>query len=280
MWLSTGFWIEYWIYWQLTSRNYKYLQHYRYFHTLQNHVKSFQPAVSSLIVAWWRLLTVVSPLLPGSSPPWMVAPRLAANSHKPPSLLFIARLSNAHPKSMSEIFSQLNSCGNYPFNILSDEKMGSSLISVLGFSWSVHFAHITCYWNFILLLYTQFLCQYWLYRADHAYVTYLMLQRQLSHLNGRKLDPFIGIATGYGLDDRRVGIRVPVGSRIFFSKSSRRSLGSTQPPIQWVLVALSPRVKLTTHLQPVPRWRKCGSIHYQTASYPVRLSLKAHWSTS
>jgi hypothetical protein len=24
--------------------------------------------------------------------------------------------------------------------------------------------------------------------ADHAYLTYLMLQRQLSHLNGRKLD--------------------------------------------------------------------------------------------
>jgi hypothetical protein len=30
-------------------------------------------------------------------------------------------------------------------------------------------------------------CQYRLRRADHAYVTYLMLQRQLSQLNGRKL---------------------------------------------------------------------------------------------
>jgi hypothetical protein len=38
------------------------------------------------------------------------------------------------------------------------------------------------------LHYTQVLCQYRLYRADHAYLTYLMLQRQLSHLNGRKLD--------------------------------------------------------------------------------------------
>jgi hypothetical protein len=28
-------------------------------------------------------------------------------------------------------------------------------------------------------------------------------------------DSVVGIATGYGLDDRRVGVRVPVGSRIF-----------------------------------------------------------------
>jgi hypothetical protein len=52
----------------------------------------------------------------------------------------------------------------------------------------------------------------------------------------------VGIATGYGLDDRGVGVRVPVGSRIF-SKSSRPALGSMQPPIQWVLRALSPGVK-------------------------------------
>jgi hypothetical protein len=30
-------------------------------------------------------------------------------------------------------------------------------------------------------------------------------------------DSSVGIATGYGLDDRGVGIRVPVGSRIFSS---------------------------------------------------------------
>jgi hypothetical protein len=29
-------------------------------------------------------------------------------------------------------------------------------------------------------------------------------------------DSVVGIATGYGLDDRGVGVRVPVGSRIFF----------------------------------------------------------------
>jgi hypothetical protein len=36
----------------------------------------------------------------------------------------------------------------------------------------------------------------------------------------------VGIATGYGLDDRGVGVRVPAESRIF-STSSRPALGST-----------------------------------------------------
>jgi hypothetical protein len=36
--------------------------------------------------------------------------------------------------------------------------------------------------------YTEVLCQYRLCRADHAYLTYLMLRRQPSHLNSRKLD--------------------------------------------------------------------------------------------
>jgi hypothetical protein len=30
-------------------------------------------------------------------------------------------------------------------------------------------------------------------------------------------DSVVGIATGYGLDDRAVGVRVPIGSRIFSS---------------------------------------------------------------
>jgi hypothetical protein len=46
-------------------------------------------------------------------------------------------------------------------------------------------------------------------------------------------------AIGYGLDDREVGVRVPVGSKNFlFSTSSRQALESTQPPIQ-----LAPGVK-------------------------------------
>jgi hypothetical protein len=42
-------------------------------------------------------------------------------------------------------------------------------------------------------------------------------------------------ATDYGLEDRGVGVRVPVGSR--------PALGPTQPPIQWVPSAFSPEVK-------------------------------------
>jgi hypothetical protein len=55
-------------------------------------------------------------------------------------------------------------------------------------------------------------------------------------------DSAVGIAIGYGLDDRGVGIRVPVGSRVF-SKSSRPALGPTKLPIQEVSGALSPGVK-------------------------------------
>jgi hypothetical protein len=45
----------------------------------------------------------------------------------------------------------------------------------------------------------------------------------------------VGKATGYGLDDRRVGVRVTVGVKNFhFSISSRPALRLTQPPIQWV----------------------------------------------
>jgi hypothetical protein len=40
-------------------------------------------------------------------------------------------------------------------------------------------------------------------------------------------DSAVGIATGYGLDDREVGVRVPVGSRIFSTSIS--ALGSTKP---------------------------------------------------
>jgi hypothetical protein len=38
-------------------------------------------------------------------------------------------------------------------------------------------------------------------------------QQQLT----KSRDCTVGIATGYGLDDRGVGVRVPVGSRTFFS---------------------------------------------------------------
>jgi hypothetical protein len=61
----------------------------------------------------------------------------------------------------------------------------------------------------------------------------------------RSRDGAVCIATGYGLDDRGVGVRVPVESRILFSpRRPDRLWGPAQPPpIQWVPEALSPGVK-------------------------------------
>jgi hypothetical protein len=64
-------------------------------------------------------------------------------------------------------------------------------------------------------------------------------ERQISNC---LIECAVGIATCYALDDCGVGVRVPVGSRIF-SKSPRPILGSTQPPIQSLPGALSPGVK-------------------------------------
>jgi hypothetical protein len=53
----------------------------------------------------------------------------------------------------------------------------------------------------------------------------------------------VGIATGYGLDDRGVGVRVPVVSRIFsFPRRRDRLWGRLN--LQCVPGALSPGVKL------------------------------------
>jgi hypothetical protein len=72
----------------------------------------------------------------------------------------------------------------------------------------------------------------------------------------------VGIATGYGLNGRGVGVRVPEGSRIF--PSPRRLDRLWGPPSLLYygyrglfLGGYSGRgVKLTTHLQLVPRSRK------------------------
>jgi hypothetical protein len=61
--------------------------------------------------------------------------------------------------------------------------MGLSLMNMFGLSSRVYFAHTTCYWKLYLLYYTQVLCHCRIYRTDHASLTYLMLQWQLSHLN-------------------------------------------------------------------------------------------------
>jgi hypothetical protein len=55
----------------------------------------------------------------------------------------------------------------------------------------------------------------------------------ISLFSDRSQDSAVGITTGYGLDDRGVGVRVLVGA-IIFSKSSGWALGVTQLSIQWV----------------------------------------------
>jgi hypothetical protein len=51
----------------------------------------------------------------------------------------------------------------------------------------------------------------------------------------RSRDSAVGIATGYGLDDRGVRSSSPGRVKYFiFSKSSRPALGPIQPSIQWV----------------------------------------------
>jgi hypothetical protein len=89
--------------------------------------------------------------------------------------------------------------------------------------------------------------------------------KQLFCLNNgiyRSRDSVVGIATGYVLDDRGVGVRVPVGSRIFSSpRRPDRLWGPRNLLSNGYRGALSRGVKMTTHLQLVPRPRKCGSIH-------------------
>jgi hypothetical protein len=53
-------------------------------------------------------------------------------------------------------------------------------------------------------------------------------------------DSAVSIVTGYGLDDQGVGIRIV---KNFHLTSYKPVLGSTQPPIQWVLSDLSLGVK-------------------------------------
>jgi hypothetical protein len=77
----------------------------------------------------------------------------------------------------------------------------------------------------------------------------------------------VGIATGHGLDDVGVGDGVLVGLRVFSSPRRPDRLWGPPSLLSNVYREPFPRglsgggAKLTTHLQLVPRSRKCGSIH-------------------
>jgi hypothetical protein len=72
----------------------------------------------------------------------------------------------------------------------------------------------------------------------------LSLTNLQGHFFLRSRDSSVGIATRLRADDRRIGVRFPARKRDFlFSVKSRAALGPTQPPIQWLLVPVSPGVK-------------------------------------
>jgi hypothetical protein len=83
----------------------------------------------------------------------------------------------------------------------------------------------------------------------------------------RNRDSAVSIVTVYGLDDRGVGVRVPVGSGMFSSRHRPDRFWGPQSLLSNGYRGLFPRVysgrgvKVTTHLHLVPRSRKRGSIH-------------------
>jgi hypothetical protein len=91
-------------------------------------------------------------------------------------------------------------------------------------------------------------------------------------LCGESRDSAVGVAAGYTLDDRGVGVRVPVGAR-FFSSPRRpdRLWGPPNPPIQWVPGALSPGLKrlgrVADHSPPISAEVKNTWIYTFTSPY-------------
>jgi hypothetical protein len=62
-------------------------------------------------------------------------------------------------------------------------------------------------------------------------------------LGTRSQDSAVGIATGYGLDGRAVGVRVPVGGRFFSSSRHPDQFWGLYSAYPWVPGALSSGVK-------------------------------------
>jgi hypothetical protein len=108
--------------------------------------------------------------------------------------------------------------------------------------------------NFIMMISNGVTMWWWLDVSDALDRAYYMLS---TALQGSR-NSVVGIATSYGLDDWGIGVRVSLRARF---------LSSPQHPAYNGYRGLFPRmqrgrcVKLTAHLQLVPRSRKRGSIH-------------------
>jgi hypothetical protein len=126
----------------------------------------------------------------------------------------------------------------------------------------------------------------------------------LNHLSYRLYwhshDSSVGIALGYGLDDRGSRVRfLEGGLEIFLITASRKALGPTQPPIQWAPGALLLRVKrpgreadhshpstavvkewveLYLHSRNTPPWSGAQLKHRVTLSQECSAGLRVGWS--
>jgi hypothetical protein len=95
-----------------------------------------------------------------------------------------------HETHDQNFFSQLNPCDISPYATSSLTRGWVCLLWMCLTFRQVYVSHMysTLLKKSWFSHYTQALCQYRLSGTDHAYLTYLMLQRLPSHLNGRKLD--------------------------------------------------------------------------------------------
>jgi hypothetical protein len=98
--------------------------------------------------------------------------------------------------------------------------------------------------------------------TENQTISLPMQEKIIDTLTRRSRDRTVGIANGNGLEDREVGVRVPVGSRIFFSpRRPNRLWDPTSLPSSGY------RWRSLRDLQLVSRSRKCASnIHC-----PIRL---------
>jgi hypothetical protein len=90
----------------------------------------------------------------------------------------------------------------------------------------------------VLLLNECFYCYLFRYRLSHETFGYALIRSQKSR------DCSVGIALGYGLEDRGFRVRFPTEAGNFsLHHRVQNGSGSTQPPTQWVPGALSQGVK-------------------------------------